>query len=81
MCFLDFNWLSLFKIKWKKKIIKAFQSIVPKSKREPLSLQTDKGSEFKNKLFRQYLKKNQIHFLLLKIQRLKQVSSKDFNVL
>ena len=62
MCFQDFHGLFLFKKKKKKKkmgktLIKAFQS-----KRKPLSLQTDKGTEFKNKLFQQYLKKNQIHF-------------------
>jgi hypothetical protein len=33
-----------------------------KSKRKPLSLQTDKGSEFKNREFQHILKKNQIHF-------------------
>lgn len=42
-------------------LIKAFQTIL-KSGRSPKSLQTDKGSEFKNKEFQQFLKKKKIHF-------------------
>ena len=62
MCFQDFHGLFLLKNKMGKTLIKAIQSIVQKSKRKPLSLQTDKGTEFKNKLFQQYLKKNKIRF-------------------
>ena len=60
--FSKFSWVIPIQNKMGKTLIKAFQSIVQKSKRKPLSLQTDKGTEFKNKLFQQYLKKNQIHF-------------------
>ena len=66
LCVIDvfskFSWVIPILNKMGKTLIKAFQSIVQKSKRKPLSLQTDKGTEFKNKLFQQYLKKNQIHF-------------------
>ena len=66
LCVIDvfskFSWVIPIQNKMGKTLIKAFQSIVQKSKRKPLSLQTDKGTEFKNKLFQQYLKKNQIHF-------------------
>ena len=66
LCVIDvfskFPWVIPIQNKMGKTLIKAFQSIVQKSKRKPLSLQTDKGTEFKNKLFQQYLKKNQIHF-------------------
>ena len=51
MCFLDYHGLFLFKIKWEKTLIKTFQSIVQKSKRKLLLLQTDKGSEFKTNYF------------------------------
>ena len=60
--FSKFSWVIPIQNKMGKTLIEAFQSIVQKSKRKPLSLQTDKGMEFKNKLFQQYLKKNQIHF-------------------
>ena len=66
LCVIDvfskFSWVIPIQNKMGKTLIEAFQSIVRKSKRKPLSLQTDKGTEFKNKLFQQYLKKNQIHF-------------------
>ena len=60
--FSRFSWVIPIQNKMGKTLIKAFQSIVQKSKRKPSSPQTDTGSEFKNKLFQQYLKKNQIHF-------------------
>ena len=66
LCVIDvfskYAWVVPIKNKTGKVLINAFQSIVKKSKRKPLSLQSDKGSEFKNKEFQQYLKKNKIHF-------------------
>ena len=67
LCVIDvfskFSWVIPIQNKMGKTLIEAFQSIVQKSKRKPLSLQTDKGTKFKKKkLFQQYLKKNQIHF-------------------
>ena len=85
LCVIDvfsrFSWVIPIPDKTGKTLIKAFQSIVQKSKRKPLALQTDKGSEFKNKSFQDYLKKNQIHFSPLKTQRQKQALLKDFNEL
>ena len=43
-------------------LIQAFQTILKSSQRFPKSLQTDKGSEFKNKDFQSFLKKKKIHF-------------------
>ena len=58
LCVIDvfskFSWVIPIQNKMGKTLIKAFQSIVQKSKRKPLSLQTDKGTEFKNKFFEQY---------------------------
>ena len=85
LCVIDvfsrFSWVIPIQNKMGKTLIKEFQSIVQKSKRKLLSPQTDKGSEFKNKLFQQYLKKIRFIFSPLKIQEQKQVSLKDFNVL
>jgi transposase InsO family protein len=66
LCVIDvfskYAWVVPIQNKMGKTLINAFQSILKKSKRKPLSLQTDKGSEFKNREFQQFLKKNQIHF-------------------
>ena len=66
LCVIDvfsrFSWVIPIQNKMGKTLIKAFPSTVQKSKRKPLSLQTDKGTEFKNKLFQQYLKKESDSF-------------------
>ena len=49
LCVIDvfskFSWVIPIQNKMGKTLIEAFQSIVRKSKRKPLSLQTDKGTE------------------------------------
>jgi len=66
LCVIDvfskYSWVVPIPNKTGKTLVNAFTSIIRKSKRKPLSLQTDKGSEFKNREFQQYLKKNKIHF-------------------
>ena len=66
LCVIDvfskFSWVVPIPNKTGKTLIVAFQSILQKSKRTPISLQTDKGTEFKNKEFQQWLKRNRIHF-------------------
>ena len=66
LCVIDvfsrFAWVIPIKNKMGKTLIQAFESIFKTSKRKPLSLQTDKGTEFKNHAFQMYLKKQNIHF-------------------
>lgn len=66
LCVIDvfsrFAWVVPIQNKQGTTMIKAFESIFKSSKRKPLSLQTDKGSEFKNKDFQLFLKKKKIHF-------------------
>ncbi|KAJ8020517.1 hypothetical protein HOLleu_40127 [Holothuria leucospilota] len=58
--FSKYAWARVLKNKTGKSIVNAFQSIF--KERQPKSLQTDKGTEFKNQLFQQFLRKNNIHF-------------------
>ena len=60
-----------------KTLVHAFKSVL-KSGRKPKSLQTDKGTEFKNKDFQNFLKSKKIHFALQRILKLKPVSLKVF---
>ena len=66
LCVIDvfskYAWVTPIQNKSGKTLIQAFQTIIRSSKRKPLSLQTDKGSEFKNKDFQKYLKKQNIHY-------------------
>lgn len=66
LCVIDifskYAWVIPIKNKTGQVLIEAFQSIFKNNKRKPKSLQTDKGSEFKNKLFQNFLKENKIHF-------------------
>ena len=45
-----------------KTLIKAYEMIFKTFMRKSLSLQTDKGTEFKNKEFQLFLRKKRIHF-------------------
>ena len=66
LCVIDvfskFSWVLPIPNKTGKTLIDAFKIILKTSKRKPLSLQTDKVTEFKNKEFQQFLKSNKIHF-------------------
>lgn len=65
LCIIDvfskFAWVVPIKDKTGKTLVNAFKSVL-KSGRRPKSLQTDKGSEFKNKEFQTFLKSKKIHF-------------------
>lgn len=66
LCVIDvfskFAWVVPIYDKTGRTLIEAFQSILKTSDRFPKSLQTDKGSEFKNKHFQHFLKSKNIHF-------------------
>lgn len=66
LCVIDvfskYAWVIPIKNKTGQILIEAFESILKKSNRIPKSLQTDKGSEFKNKYFQKFLKEKNIHF-------------------
>ena len=59
LCVIDvfskFSWVIPIPNKTGKTLVDAFTSIIRKSKRKPVSLQTDKGTEFKNREFQHYL--------------------------
>ena len=65
LCIIDvfskFAWVVPIKNKTGKTLVDAFKSVL-KSGRSPKSLQTDKGTEFKNKDFQNFLKSKKIHF-------------------
>ena len=54
-------WAILLKSKTGKDLVEGFKTIL-KSGRKPKHLQTDKGSEFLNRIFQQFLRENDIHF-------------------
>lgn len=56
-----FAWVIPLKDKTGKSLVKALKKIL-KSKREPVYIQTDKGTEFTNRLFQSFLKDKGIHF-------------------
>lgn len=65
LCVIDvfskYAWVVPIKDKTGKTLIRAFKSIL-KEGRSPKSLQTDKGTEFKNRDFQNFLKQKKIHF-------------------
>lgn len=64
LCVIDvfskYAWVIPIKDKTGKTLVQSFSSIL--KTRYPKALQTDKGSEFKNKEFQHFLKKQDIHF-------------------
>ncbi|KAJ8048250.1 Endogenous retrovirus group K member 19 Pol protein [Holothuria leucospilota] len=60
--FSKFAWARALKDKTGKTIVRAFQSIIKAHNRKPQTLQTDKGKEFVNRPFQQFLRAKQIHF-------------------
>ena len=64
LCIIDvfskFAWVVPIKNKTGKTLVDAFKSVL-KSGRSPKSLQTNKGTEFKNKDFQNFLKSRKIH--------------------
>ena len=66
--FSKFAWVVPIKDKSGKTLVEAFKSVL-KQGRFPKILQTDKGTELKNKEFQTFLKSQNIHFLRQKIQK------------
>ncbi|GFT35797.1 uncharacterized transposon-derived protein F54H12.3 [Trichonephila clavipes] len=58
--FSKYAWAIPLRDKKSKSILKGFEKIF--RERKPLSLQTDKGTEFKNKAVQTYFKKMNVHF-------------------
>ena len=84
LCIIDifskYAWVVPIKDKSGKTLVHALKSVL-KSGRKPKSLQTDKGTEFKNKDFQDFLKSKKIHFLLQRILKLKPASLNVFKEL
>ena len=59
--FSNYAWVVPIQDKTGKSLVIAFKSVL-KSGRSPKSLQKDKGTEFKNKEFQNFLKTKKIHF-------------------
>ena len=60
--FSKYLWTAFLKNKRPVSIIHALSEIFKSTKRRPKSIMTDKGGEFVNKKFQEYLQKNRIHF-------------------
>ena len=60
--FSKFAWIEPLKDKNGKSLKEAFARILKKVQRKPRALQTDKGSEFTNKLLQRWLSSRNIHF-------------------
>ena len=61
--FSKYVWVRLMKNKTVHSLLEAFDSILSEG-RKPEKLRTDKGTEFLNETFQQYLKKKNIHFYM-----------------
>lgn len=61
-CFSKFGWCIPIKKKQPTEIIRGFEVILSKCSYRPRSLHTDKGREFVNKPFQDFLKHNEIEF-------------------
>lgn len=61
-CFSKFAWCVPIKKKTSDEIIRAFRLIFAKTARRPVNLQSDKGREFTNKNFRDFLDQHSINF-------------------
>lgn len=59
--FSKYAWVVMLGDKTGRSLVSAFSTIMEEG-RQPQSLQTDKGTEFTNRLFQQFLKKNGIDF-------------------
>ena len=83
LCVIDvfsrYAWAVPIKNKTGTTLIKAFETIFKSSKRKPLSLQIDKGTEFKTKTFSLSSSARKFISLPQKILRQKQVSWNDSN--
>ena len=75
-----FAWVVPLKDKTGKTLVKAFTRIFKqKPQRTPLALQTDKGSEFVNKVFQKFLTLHNVHFFTTENQEIKASIVERFN--
>ena len=74
-----YAWVEPIKTKTGENLVKAFEKILRKG-RKPETFHSDKGTEFTNRLFQKYLKKNNIASLLRKTLKPRHLSSKDLIV-
>jgi transposase InsO family protein len=56
-----YAWVVPLKDKTGKTLKEAFQ-VIFKTGREPIRLQTDRGTDFTNRIFQKFLKENDVHF-------------------
>ena len=61
MFFSKYAWVIPVQDKTAVSVLEAFRIILSKG-RTPKNIQSDKGTEFENRLFQNFLKKNNIHF-------------------
>ena len=59
--FSKYLWVQPIPDKSHTSVIQAFQTIFQQTKRRPRTLRTDNGTEFKNRWFKQFMKKENIH--------------------
>ncbi|KAK7099679.1 hypothetical protein V1264_017897 [Littorina saxatilis] len=71
-------WVVPLKDKTGASLVTAFKSIFVRG-RQPLRLQTDKGSEFKNKVFQDFLDKTKVHFFVTENDDIKASMAERFN--
>lgn len=61
-CFSKYAWCVPIKRKTPDEIVRAFEAIFEYTSRRPINLQSDKGREFTNKHFQEFLTSNNINF-------------------
>ena len=59
--FSKYSWAIPLKKKYSQTITNEFSNILTKSKRKPLKIESDRGSEFYNSIFQNFLKSKDIH--------------------
>ena len=59
--FSNYLWAIPLKNKYSQTITNEFSKIITKSKRKPLKLESDRGAEFYNGIFQNFLKSKNIH--------------------
>ena len=77
--FSKYAWVKLLKDKTGNTLVKAMKAIFVRDKRKPTRLQTDKGTEFMNRTFQQFLKKNHITFFTSENEDIKAAVVERFN--
>lgn len=77
--FSKYAWVVPLKNKTGASLTAAFEVIFNSDGRKPLKLQTDKGSEFTNRVFQHFLKKHQVGFFVTENEDIKAAIAERFN--